>query len=194
MSLTMKDSGNGDFELVPAGTHLGICYLVADIGRQETNFGVKEKVVIAWELPTEIMHDGRPFGVSKMYTASLNEKANLRGDLESWRSKRFTDAELAGFSLTNILGKPCLLTVVHNAKGDRTYANIASVTAVPKGMPVPERVNPLVSYDMDSSSQADYEKLPEWIRKKVDAAIIGNHAGAYDGRQAEPEFDQDVPF
>lgn len=194
MSLVMQENGNADFELAPAGTHVAICYLVADIGRQESKFGVKPKVIIGWELADEKMSDGRPFGVSKMYTASLNKDANLRKDLESWRAKQFTPAELSGFALTNIIGKPCLVTIKHNPSGERVYANVDTVTAVPKGMSVPQQVNPSVSYDMDSSNQADYEKLPEWIRKKVDSAVKGNHAGAYDERNPPEEFDSDLPF
>ena len=196
MGLLAKDGGNGDYEQLPAGTHLAICYLLADIGHQDSAFGVKQKVVIGWELPHEKMQDGRPFGCSKMYTLSLNEKANLRHDLEAWRSRQFTQAELDGFDLTAILGKPCQVTIVHEVKGDKTYSNVASVTAVAKGMIVPERHNDLVTFDMDDPSRKGYDKLPQWIQKRIDAAVPVTRAGpGHDERNPPDEaLDDSVPF
>ena len=43
--------------------------------------------------------NGRRFQLRKDYKNSLHEKAGLRKDLEAWRGRRFTDAELAGFDL-----------------------------------------------------------------------------------------------
>ena len=195
MSLIARDNGKGDYEQTPAGTHLAICYLLADMGMQETNFGLKAKIVIGWELPFEKMSDGRPFGCSKMYTLSLNEKANLRHDLEAWRSRKFTEQELDGFELSAVLGKPCQVTIVHDTKGDKTYSNVASVTAIAKGMTIPERHNDLVSYDMDAPDADAYGRLPEWIRKKIDAARTlpqGNQDN--DERNPPADFDDDIPF
>lgn len=189
MGLIAKDGGNKDFETTPSGTHLAICYLLADLGQQETNFGMKPKIVIGWELPFEKMADGRPFGCSKMYTLSLNEKANLRHDLEAWRSKKFTDDELQGFDIRAVLGKPCQVTIVHDTKDGKTYSNVAGVAAVARGMTVPERHNDLVSFDMDDPDRKGYEKLPEWMRKKIDA---GQRLPV--GKEDTPEFDDDVPL
>ena len=46
MSLISKTEGSEGFRLVPEGTHLARCYLMVDIGLQETPFGDKEKVVL----------------------------------------------------------------------------------------------------------------------------------------------------
>ena len=79
--------------------------------------------------------------ISKTYTASMHEKAALSKDLESWRGRAFTDEERDGFDLKKVLGQPCLLNVIHENKGGTVYANIASVSPVPKGMPVKPAVN-----------------------------------------------------
>lgn len=167
MSLTAKDNGSGDYKLVPEGTHIARAYLLVDIGLQETNFGIKPKIVLGWEIPEEKLDDGRPMSITSIYTNSLNEKANLRRDLESWRSKRFTETELAGFDLRNVLGKPCQITVVHNDSQGKTYANVTAVTAIPKGLPVPDAINELVVYEMGDPIP---DTLPEWMVKKIEAA------------------------
>ena len=61
------------------------------------------------------MEDGRPFAVSKTYTASLFEAAALRKDLESWRGKSFTEEELGGFDISKLLGCTARIEVGHTA-------------------------------------------------------------------------------
>ena len=46
MSLISKTGAGDDFKLVPEGTHLARCYLMVDVGLQETPYGDKEKVVL----------------------------------------------------------------------------------------------------------------------------------------------------
>jgi hypothetical protein len=65
--------------------------------------------------------------VSKFYTLSLSDKANLRKDLESWRGKQFTDAELEGFELKNLVGANCYLNLVETDKGKRKIASIMPI-------------------------------------------------------------------
>ena len=124
-----KNEG-GDFQNVPAGTHPAICYRVIDLGTQEISWQgqVKHqhKILVSWEIadPEVRMEDGRPFSIGNRYTWSMNEKSRLRADLESWRGQAFTEIDLSegpgGFEIENILGKPCLLSVVHTTKGDKT--------------------------------------------------------------------------
>jgi hypothetical protein len=82
-----SDSGGGkEFEAAPIGNHVGRCIGLIDIGTQQGEYQGKtthaRKVVVRWELPNELISEGdwagKPFVVSKFYTASLSEKANLR--------------------------------------------------------------------------------------------------------------------
>ena len=198
MPLNVKDTGGGqDFDPVPQGTHAAVCYMVADIGMQMTTYGAKHKVVIGFEIPEQIIEykdkDGndvkKPMIINNFYTASLSSKAILTGDLEGWRGRAFTPEELAGFDLFNVLGKPCVITVVHNIVGDKTYANIKSVGQVMKGMEVPPATR-LLKYSPDEKGQ--YKDLPEWIQKKI------TNQATDDKPQGQPEppmdFDDDIPF
>ena len=164
MSLMAKNTG-GDFELAPIGAHIGRCVSVIDLGTQHGEYegrpNVNKKVWILWELPSEKMKDGRPFGVSAFYTLSLGEKANLRRDLESWRGRAFTEEEMAGFNLMNILDKSCMISVIHTDKGK---SKVNGVMAIPKGMICPDRINDLLSFDIDEWDQAAFDNIPEGIR------------------------------
>ena len=171
MSLTLSAVSKST-ETVPAGTFAARCYQIIDLGHQTTSFEGQVKVVpqvrISWEL-SELMADGRPFSISKEYTASIGDKANLRKDLEAWRGRAFTTDELKNFSLENVLGAPCLLGVVHRPSkdGSKVYANVGSVMALPKGMSAPELVNPAVKFDIATFDTKVFDSLSNYVQKKI---------------------------
>ena len=174
MSLTVNagSGGGGDFEQCPAGSFAARCYQIIDLGHQTFEWKgeakVAPKVRITWEL-NEMMQDGRPFSISREYTASIGDKANLRKDLEAWRGRPFSAEELRNFSLENVLGAPCLLGVVHKPSKDgaKVYANVGSIMALPKGMPSPELVNPAVKFDIGTFDQKVFDGLSSYVQKKI---------------------------
>jgi hypothetical protein len=182
MSLTAKNEGEGNFELCPADTHHAVCYGVIDLGTQlNAKFNTSQhKCMLLWELPNARMESGKPFAVSRMYTVSLADKAHLRQHLQAWRGRPFTEEELNGFEIKKILGANCLVQVIHNKSGERTYANVEAVMALPKGinsMPPAtiDAENALILYDMDNGEPPP-ETIPEWIRKIIykSAEMSGN--------------------
>lgn len=191
--LNAKNEG-GERIIIPAGTHVARCYGIIDLGTQYSEkFGnSSRKVQIQWELSSELMDDGRPLAISKKYTLSLNEKANLRKDLESWLGRGITEQEEKnGFALGSMLGAPCLLSVIHAESGGKTYANIAGVMSIPKGTQVPPQSNPMVSYDVENGKDAVFEKLPEWIRTMIEQSKEFKDG---DEPTAEEAADTSVPF
>lgn len=116
------------FTPAPAGLHRAICCDVVDLGMVQGNWGEKHLVRLVWQTET-LMPDGKPYMVAQRYTLSLDERANLRRDLEAWRGKQFTLTEAAGFDLERLIGIQCALLVVHKAgrDGQRIFANIQSV-------------------------------------------------------------------
>lgn len=167
-------SSGGDFKPIPEGTYVATCVRVIDLGTQITTFKgadkLQRKVLIAWEVPDEIVEfDGekRPALIMSRYTASLSDKANLRKHLEAWRGRRFTDDELRGFDLKNVLGKPCQIQVLHSEDG--AYANVASIMALPKGSAPPEIHHPLVHFSLDDGefSEGVYELLSEKLQQQI---------------------------
>lgn len=163
-----KDSGNGDFEQAPTGNHLARCVRLIDLGTQHGTYEgkptVRNQVLISFELCNEAMSDGRPFMISEFYTNSLNEKAKLRAHLEAWRGRAFTEEELNGFDLQNILGKPCMVSVVVNDKGRSRIGGIASL---PKGLTAPESVNTPSAFWIEEWDQTTFDAMPDGIKKII---------------------------
>ncbi len=176
MLLTASSTAN--YSPCPAGAYLARCILIADLGTVQTDWQGQtkhaRKVLLSWEILDDEARrdDGEPFILSKRYTASLHEKAALRKDLASWRGRDFTAEELAGFDLKNILGQPCMLSVVHQDKDGRTFANIAAIMKTPKGSAPPPASGALVHWAMDTPAP-DWEafaRLPKRIAEQVQAA------------------------
>lgn len=173
MSLIAKKKASIQIPLLEASTYLAVCVGVVDIGEQknETFNNYSSKVIFIYEIPSErVDADGesKPRWLSETYTVSLNEKSNLAKMLLSWRGKAFTDAEMDGFDLTEMLGKPCQLQVLVVPKKDGSPCNrIAGVFGIPKGFPIPSPENPLLKYDIADGENDTFKQLPEWIRDRI---------------------------
>lgn len=194
-----------DFKPIDPGTYTAVCSRVIDQGTQTSAFygTSKRKVLLAWEIPeveVEVDGDKRPALVMSSYTASLSEKATLRKDLESWRGRKFTKEELEGFDLKNILGKGCMISVVHSEDGK--YANVASVMALPRGMPAPPAPRELINFDLNAFDQDTFDKLSDKMREKIRSSPeFKALTGGFDPEQAGPtktfqhdDIDDEIPF
>ncbi len=210
MVMKFKATGGGeDFKRCPAGSHLAVCNMVADVGLQPGSRmypNPKHKIYVRFEVPSERVEyekDGKkvegPITIGTYYTASMSEKATLRKHLEGWRSKKFTDAEAEDFDVSAILGKACMLSVVETESDGKTYSNIANIGAVPKGLPPMQAENPLLYYAADDEKQ--FDKLPEWLQKKIGEQLKATtKEGADDAAakqyasQHDSFDDQGIPF
>lgn len=204
--MKLTDTGGKEFEQAPVGNHIGRCVGMIDIGTQQGEYLGKtthaRKIVVRFELPNELISEGdfagKPFVVSKFYTASLSEKANLRKDLVSWRGREFTEEELRGFDAKNILDKPCMVNVTHTEKGK---AKVSGITPVPKGMVVPGRVNDILyfSLEADDFDVKVFEGLNEYwqeqVRKSPEFAdLYKAKPKGPNGKGAFDDFADDIPF
>lgn len=179
MSLTAKEKSGADIEPIPVGVYVAVCYGLIDLGTHENKVfgGDAHKVLVQWELPDvrgEFEREGQkvnlPRAISRRYTLSLSEKANLRKDLESWRGRKFTAAELSGFDLKALLGAVCQIQIVHETKQDgKTFANVTAIMALPKGTPRPKPENPLVFFSFEEAGDKPTlpPGLPEWVSKII---------------------------
>lgn len=200
--LTVSAENSGTFELPPAGAVAARCCRVIDLGSQESTFegktSLKRKVLLSWEL-AELRSDGSPFTISRRFGLSLHENSALRAFLQAWRGRPFSDEELAGFDLRKLINAPCLLNIAHTTRSGKDYANILSISPLPKGMTAPELATPAVLFDIDDPDAADtLETLseglqatitgsPEW---KARLAALDEAAGV----GAAPAFDDDLAF
>lgn len=209
MALYSKaEGGSSNFEPVPVGTHIARCVTVVDLGFQDTPWGAKEKVYVGFEVPgvrvewekDDQKHEG-PAIIGSTYTNSIHPDSNLGQALVSWRGRAFTEDEKAGFDLFTILDVPCMISVTHNTKGEKTYANIAAIMGLPKGTAAPNRETDILAYSpQDPEKAGNFDKLPEWLRKKCEAGHkMADNPNEYANQTPPPptpgdDFDDDIPF
>jgi len=193
MSIKLTSGGGKDFDPVPSGVHQGVCYGVVDLGThmsKNRTHKPSRKLVILFELPHERQDFGKgkeePRAISANYTQSLNEKAILRKDLQTWRGRPFTEEELKGFDPKVLIGVNAQLNIIHKQEGDKVYANISGIMPLSKGQPKVAQENPPLYFSLDDQSDLTNitfpENGPEWLQKKVmscmevvDAKTGGSH-------------------
>jgi hypothetical protein len=216
MSLTVKSSGGGeDFPKLQPGKYEGTCFRIVDLGTREKEFkgevSKKKEIRLDFEItkavdPADneiIMQDERPFGVSKTYTASLFEAANLRKDLENWRDKTFTQEELDGFDVGKLVGMTARIEVGHTAPDPvRGFpggnAKILKLSRPDGGVQKVATVNPQVTFDLEdycdefngnmsdkSKAMVDiFDQLPPYLQSEIEKSFE-YQAAVEDGEKTE---------
>lgn len=201
MPITASVGGSARQDPIPAGSHHAICFGVVAIGTQPSKieeYVPKKKVVLIWELPEERGDFGEksnvPRTISKRYTLSMNPKANLRKDLESWRGRPFTDVEAAKFDIGALIGANCMVNVVHTERNGSQYANVTALMPIPKGMSKRTNENPNLYFNLEEAIDAamvagakdvDFPaNLPPWL---VEASQESDEYKAFIGAASAPK-------
>ena len=165
--------------LPPAGTHIARIFSIVHVGthKKEGKDGKPWEVAMArvsFEMPleTKVFKDGepaKPIVITKKYTESLGEKANLRKLIEAVIGTSLIDEEAYAFDLHEIIGKPCIITVKHkvNPANKEEYAYIDSVSSLMKGQECPPQVNPTYVFELNPFSEEKFMSLPEFIQKEI---------------------------
>lgn len=172
MSMIAKSEGNSNIKRLEDGVYTAISSSLIDLGVQVSEkYGKSSrKFLIIWNILNETIEvngETLPRVLSKEYTMSLGEKSNLRKDLQAWRGKQFTAEELEGFNLLNILNKGCQLQILNIENNGKTYTNIASIMALPKGMTVEPLSATTVFDTYDPATWNQYIQLPQWIQDRI---------------------------
>jgi len=202
LTLPVGGGGGGDFKRAPAGSHIAVCNMVADVGIQPGSQSFpqpKRKLYLRFEIPGERVEyekDGKqvegPLTIGSFYTASMNEKATLRKHLEGWRGKGFTDTEAGSFDISKLLGAACMLSVIESENGGKTYSNIQNIGKMPKGIDSPKAENELLYYADDNAD--GFDDLPKWLQEKIDGQIKPARPAANESHGSNDGDGGDVPF
>lgn len=172
MSIIAKSTGEG-IERLEDGVYTAQCVGIVDVGEQysETYAKSSRQVRIIWQIVGETYKDAEgkeiPRTYSKHYSLSLGDRSKLRKDLEAWRGKPFTEQELAGFDLVNILNKPCQLQLMNKDKNGKTFTDISAIMALPKGMVVEPLQSTYIFDFEDETTYPNYLLLPDFIKRFV---------------------------
>jgi hypothetical protein len=192
------------------GTHAGVITGIVDLGKQagitRPGLTIKDayKVALIISFPDQTGPDGNPMTVTMTETNSMAPKANLKRFVEQIFGKAFPSQEAADdFDIEKLLGRAGLFSIVHkpSANGDRVYANVKSVVAMPKGIPAPEvDRSTFVFFDSQATGSAYSEalaKVPEYLRKKYESRLPDEASGdgaAGPDPAGQPQYDDDIPF
>ena len=208
MPIIAKSTGATQRTLAPTGNHLARCVKMVHIGTAEETIQGKvkklNKVKLYWELPDETHvfkeeYGAEPFMVSKEYTLSMSDRANLRKDLESWRGKGFTEKQASNFDITVLLGIPCMINVIHRTakSSGNEYVVVSGITPLPKRVECPEQIIPSFEFNFDEKF-SNFDELDEWTQGKIKetdeykAKVNSNETETVEDAPAD-EFD-DMPF
>jgi hypothetical protein len=215
MSLIAKYNSESSFTPVPPGMHLARCYRIVDKGTQKSEYQGQikylQKVMIQFEVHGEddqgkplLTNKGEPLSISKNYTLILAERATLRKDLASWRGRDFTNEELRGFELKNVLGVWGMISV-SMAKGNngKDYTNIMSINPVPAAIKkngLPEGFNTTAMFTIENPDMELFETFSNGLREIIKSSpewqardgLTSNHQV----RQGTSigDMDDDIPF
>ena len=168
--MKIKDRAKPKAPPVEPGVYMAVCVGVVDLGEQysEKFKSYSNKVKFVWALPGETIEiEGKmeERQLSKEFTISTSKKGSLRGFLESWNGKSYSDDEFCDVDLFDQIGKACQLQVVLNDTGE--YSNVANLMPLPKGMPAPTSQTAFFTWDMDAWDDAAFEKLPAWTQEQI---------------------------
>lgn len=181
-----RSGGPADQPVV--GTHMARLVGMVDLGHQQGfEWQGKEipsayKLRLTYELPNSLTQDGRPHWVHEEVTNSDNDKSTLSVRVRTMQGS-FND-------LTQMLGKPCMVTLVENKNGYLKIDGQGGVGGVPAGIPVPELANPTFFFDTEKPDMDIFDNFPEFIQKKLteenldyegselEKAVLAKEAGA----------------
>ena len=173
MTSIIANGGNDtpSYPTVSVGVHKARCVRVIDLGTQQNDYqrqiSWKRQVMLIWEVPSETDNKGEPLTISKFYTLSLNEKANLANDLVSWRGRPFTETEKKAFDISKVVGKPCNINVILNQKGK---PKVSTVMPIGKNDEIAQQFHPSMVFsitDFQEKKMEVFNQLPEGIRNII---------------------------
>jgi hypothetical protein len=170
-------------ELAPTGTHLGVLYGIVEHGTQSSTFGDdvtrRQELRLTFELPDELMGDGRPYVIGRTFNFSSHPNSNLLQAIEGMLGRQLSGAEIAELDLASLIGNVAVLAIRHQTSGTgRQYAALLSLSPPPKGVEKRRAtVNPPLLFSFAAFDAAAFNALPRWEREIVEKAPEYRAAG-----------------
>jgi hypothetical protein len=182
-------ASTGSYELPSAGSHPGQFIGVIFGGTHETPAingqpgSRARKLLFIIELPGERRSDDKPHVILSECTASLHPKATLTKMVQAVTGGQLRDGER--FDVSTLVGKPCIVSIVHETRGDRVYHRVSSIGAPIKGMPLAESTYPPLVWSVNGGQPfPDADWLPfhygrsvaDWVGESEEAMAAAQKA------------------
>lgn len=156
----------GAFEMPAGGSYPAVLVGLIDMGTQAVSFGGEtkdqHKVLLVFELTGECDSKGDTFKLAKDFTFSLNSKAKLRGFLEGWEGRKFSDDE--NIDLSSYMGRQCVVNVAEGSSANgKKFVDVSSASKPMKGLTVPPPTVEQVCWTFDGQDPRNDPPIPEWV-------------------------------
>ncbi len=194
--MILTNTPTSTYTPAPPGVHDAVCVDFIDLGIVDTPFGAKRKVKLTFEIPAE--GDGKPYNISKTFTASLHEKASLNHFLSKWRGKPIAIGEPIDFR--KVVGTSATLVVAQETNdAGKTFAKIDTI------MKATRKITPTGEYDAAKAR----ENIAKWAKEDATTRQTQPPTQGAPSRAAQPAApaaavaktapaspiaDDDVPF
>lgn len=130
MSTVIKQK---EYELMEEGLHNVVISRIEDLGKVETQHGVKEMAEVYFKALDQKAKDGGDVEARMRFNCSLGAKSTLRKSILN--PLGVTPGK--EFDLNSLVGVKCQVLIQHNTIEDgRTFANIASILKTKKSTEV----------------------------------------------------------
>lgn len=195
------NGNNGEPEL-EAGVYPARVVQIIDLGLQpQAPYQGKDKppaymISMTYELVDVFMLDeeGNELEDKPLWRSETFPIHNLTADMAK-STKRYNALDPEGVhegDFSKLLDTPCNVTLVINKKGEKTYVNVASVSAMrPRdSAKCPELKNEARFFDLDDPDLEVFNGLPKWIQEKITSNL--EYAGSplealLEGKEEKPK-------
>ena len=166
MSFNPQDntSTQRDFAIPDEGMTLARLSRIIELGTQVDQWGEKKKVVLFYSLPFQTIEVDGDEKQMMIRSKAMKISAWRDGQRKSGLLDHTDALSKDSTSFDDLLGKPCMLNIIHNKSvdGTKTYANIASITPVMQGQEVPEPDIDMYYFDFYNPTQEVWDQLSEY--------------------------------
>lgn len=187
------DAPQKAFELCPEGSFQASLIRVYYCGTHANKFNPdsypQKKIAFVFELDEPRSDGSGNFILSTTVTFSLNEKSGLTKLLKPVMGSSYPDKPGQNLDITTLLDMRVMVTVGHTTRGEKTYANILSLSRVPRGM-VP--FHPSSDSFVWSYDDPEDHRVPEWIRKFAAECIELNPSAAPAAKPQASQLDRQM--
>lgn len=197
---TQKEK-NPDLKLIPMGFQPAFLYGIVVTGTHSTKFGDKKEVMLFYEFPfikgkiykddTEekvlVLNEKMSYNI--FYDPKKNQYSTLARRLKSGFG---VDVTKKGIDLSEFIGKPVIVQVVHNTAANGTvYANVENV-GVMNEMMISGResefklTNDLMLFDISFGFESEnYAGIYTWVQKRIQESNEAKLHASKGGKFAE---------
>lgn len=157
-------TSNSDFKQAQTGMQPGRIFKIIDLGTQKGEYKGEPKInrqlQFGFELPEDLMEDGRPLSVNKKINLTVGDRAAL------------TKLAIAcgepkpglGFDPICLIGRACNLTLESWTNGDKSGVGITGFAPLMKNQKVADLQNEKILFDIDKFDQTAFDNLHDHYR------------------------------